>query len=59
MNSKRRASAMRWGFLLSASGNLSVPLFRLRDKQLQPGDTRDPETLYRPANGLAVTETLC
>ena len=50
---------MRWGFLLSASGNLSVPLFRLRDKQLRPGDTRDPTMRYRPANGLAVTETLC
>jgi hypothetical protein len=59
MNSKRRASAMCWGFLLSASGNLSVPLFRLRDKQLQPGDTRALDTLHRPANGLAVTETLC
>jgi len=25
---------MRWGFLLSVSGNFLVPLFRLRDKQL-------------------------
>jgi hypothetical protein len=59
MNSKRRASAMCWGFLLSALGIFLVPLFRLRDKQLQPGDTRAPATRYRPANGLAVTETLC
>ncbi len=50
---------MCWGFLLSALGIFLVPLFRLRDKQLQPGDTRAPATRYRPANGLAVTETLC
>ncbi len=50
---------MCWGFLLSASSVFLVPLFRLRDKQLQPGDTHYPATLYRPANGLAVTETLC
>ena len=28
------------------------PLFRLRDKHLQPGDTRYPAIRYRPANGL-------
>jgi len=30
---------MCWGFLLSASGTFFVPLFRLRDNHLQPGDT--------------------
>jgi hypothetical protein len=56
---KQEASATRWGFLLSASGIFRVPLFRLRDKQLQPGDTHDSAMCYRSANGLAVTETLC
>ncbi|VXC95227.1 hypothetical protein PSEUDO8Z_60075 [Pseudomonas sp. 8Z] len=37
----QKASAMRWGFLLSIVGKFPTPLFRSRDKLQRTGDTLD------------------